>query len=589
MLYSGKLIGNIRVAENIKLTTLARGLCSTGQLGRIESGDRSAEKLLFDSLYERLGKYSGRFTVLVNFDEYEQLRKRLFLYECIDDGNYDEAQKELDRYRKHTGNHIHKQFLCLAECEIMHKTGREINECMDKLMEGISYTFADFEIERIEEYYLSRMEMLLAQQYVRYLELRGEKSKAIRLYHKILNCLEKERYDRSERDLLYRHVGYWLMNCYISNGQYQKALEIGERTYELTVGVDLLVLLAEIKEGIIKCREALGEASAEEYRLLATLKRMNQRYGVTRAEEFFPRYRESHAVNVNEVIRQRRMVLGMTQEELAAGICDVTTISRLENKRHKLNDTLRVQLLQRLKLSGDKYISSVDTYDYKVFEKINRLKDLQTIEKYGELKEIINEITDEFKLYSINSKQYMIRVLGSRFVDEYSAEEILQILNLTLPVENCAQGLILFENEWGLFQTLFRFHSKRGEYEEAEKYISMLEPAEGEPLTYERNTNYIMYTLGRGDLLGEKGLVEAANRDLVSGIRMSVKTDALGWLSSLTYIYAWNVLEKKEHKSDADYAECKEMLEYSYAFFEIYHNEKGKERIKNLRKKHGID
>ena len=269
------------------------------------------------------------------------------------------------------------------------------------------------------------------------------------------------------------------MNCYIGNGQYQKAMEIGERTYELTVGVDLLVLLAELKEGIIRCREALGEVSAEEYGLLATLKRMNQRYGVTRAEEFFPRYRESHAVNVNEVIRQRRMVLGMTQEELAAGICDVTTISRLENKRHKLNDTLRVQLLQRLKLSGDKYISSVDTYDYKVFEKINRLKDLQTIEKYGELKEIINEITDEYKLYSINSKQYMVRVLGSRFVDEYSAEEILRTLNLTLPVENCAQGLILFENEWGLFQTLFRFHSKRGEYEEAEKYISMLEPAEG--------------------------------------------------------------------------------------------------------------
>lgn len=589
MLYSGKLIRNIRTAENIKLTTLARGLCSIGQLARIENGDRSAEKLLFDSLYERLGKYSGRFTVLVNFDEYEQLRKRLYIYKCIDDGKYEEAQRELDRYKKHTRNHIHKQFLCLAECEIMHKTGREINECMYKLMEGISYTFADFEIEHIEEYYLSRMEMLLAQQYVRYLELRGEKSKAIRLYHKIINCLEKERYDRSERDLLYRHVGYWLMNCYIGNGQYQKAMEIGERTYELTVGVDLLVLLAELKEGIIRCREALGEASAEEYGLLATLKRMNQRYGVTRAEKFFPRYREGHAVNVNEVIRQRRIVLGMTQEELAAGICDVTTISRLENKRHKLNDTLRVQLLQRLKLSGDKYISSVDTYDYKVFKKINRLKDLQTIEKYGELKEIINEITDEYKLYLINSKQYMVRVLGSRFVDEYSAEEILRILNLTLPVENCAQGLILFENEWGLFQTLFRFHSKRGEYEEAEKYFSMLKPAEGEPLTYERNTNYIMYTLGRGDLLGEKGLVEAANRDLVSGIRMSVKTDALGWLSSLTYIYAWNVLEKKEHKSDADYAECKEMLEYSYAFFEIYHNEKGKERIKNLRKKHEID
>lgn len=59
MLYSGKLIRNIRTAENIKLTTLARGLCSIGQLARIENGDRSAEKLLFDSLYERLGKLTS--------------------------------------------------------------------------------------------------------------------------------------------------------------------------------------------------------------------------------------------------------------------------------------------------------------------------------------------------------------------------------------------------------------------------------------------------------------------------------------------------------------------------------------------------
>ena len=113
MLYSGKLIRNIRTAENIKLTTLARGLCSIGQLARIENGDRSAEKLLFDSLYERLGKYSGRFTVLVNFDEYEQLRKRLYIYECIDDGKYEEAQRELDRYKKHTRNHIPEiTFIC---------------------------------------------------------------------------------------------------------------------------------------------------------------------------------------------------------------------------------------------------------------------------------------------------------------------------------------------------------------------------------------------------------------------------------------------------------------------------------------------
>ena len=39
-----------------------------------------------------------------------------------------------------------------------------------------------------------------------------------------------------------------------------------------------------------------------------------------------------------------------TQEELADGICDVTTISRLENNRHALSDELRIKLLERLQL-----------------------------------------------------------------------------------------------------------------------------------------------------------------------------------------------------------------------------------------------
>ena len=62
MFYSGKFIGDVRNAQNIKLAELVQGLCSTAQLARIESGVRSAEKLLFDSLYERLGKNTERFT-----------------------------------------------------------------------------------------------------------------------------------------------------------------------------------------------------------------------------------------------------------------------------------------------------------------------------------------------------------------------------------------------------------------------------------------------------------------------------------------------------------------------------------------------
>ena len=66
------------------------------------------------------------------------------------------------------------------------------------------------------------------------------------------------------------------------------------------------------------------------------LNEFKMQYGVRRVEEFFPRYEEIDAYNVNEIISQRRKMLGITQAELAFGICDISTVSQMENNRRSL-------------------------------------------------------------------------------------------------------------------------------------------------------------------------------------------------------------------------------------------------------------
>lgn len=582
MLYSGKLIGNIRNQENIKLATLAQGLCSTSQLARIESGVRSAEKLLFDSLYERLGKYSGRFTVLLDYDEYEKLQARIMIYNYIDNGNYEEAQNTINVYRRNTKNNIHRQFLCLAECEIMHKSNTGINECMKKLMEGIRYTYPEFDIDSIGKYYLSRMEMLMAQQYIRYIEMSGENNRAAKLYHEVLTSLECDRYDRTEREILYRHVGYWLMRHYIDIGEYYKALEIGEKTYAYIVSGKMLVFLLELREGIIQCREAIGEDMSYERRKFLILRNMNEKYGVKHAEDYFPRYAEGHAVNVNDVIRQRRVMYGMTQEKLADGICDVTTISRVENNRHKLNDILRVQILQRLHLSGDKYVSCVDTYDYTIFEVINKINDASMGAKHFEVKKILTDMYLEYKLSTNNSIQFMVRVKEMQADNKESAKEIINALRLTLILEKCTENMILFENEWGLIDDLVFYYEKNKEYDKAAMYALMLKPPQMEAMTNDYVIKKIIACVRNGDLMGELGKVETAGRELLEAINLSVKVDTIARIPALTYIYAWNLIEKKDKITDSEKLECAEMLQYSYILSSMFDNQKRIDRVKKL-------
>ena len=58
---------------------------------------------------------------------------------------------------------------------------------------------------------------------------------------------------------------------------------------------------------------------------------------------------------LGDVIKRRRLELGMTQEQLCEGICEPITISRLENGKQTPSRSRIAALLQRLGLPGDRY------------------------------------------------------------------------------------------------------------------------------------------------------------------------------------------------------------------------------------------
>lgn len=595
MLYSGKLIECIRKEQRVNLKTLAHGLCSVSHLKLIEGGERSAEKLLFESLYQRLGKYSGRFEMLLDLDEYVTLEKRWQICNSIDGKRYDEAYRLIDEYRNSTNNKIHLQYLCLAECEVMHRTGVDTEKCMDKLMEGLKYTYPEFDIDKTATYYLSRLEMYMAQQYIRYMELSGERDRAVKLYHNILRSLESDRYDRSERELLYRHMGYWLMKHYMSCENYYKALEIGEKTYRHTVSGAFIMFLAELKEGIIICREMLGQDITKERKILDILKRMNRKFGVKSADEFFPRYTEERVYNVNDVIRQRRILHGMTQEELAGDICDISTLSKVENNKQTLSERYREKMLQKLNMSGDKYVAHVDTYDYRVFAELNRIRDAIDEGRVDEAERILEDVLSNYTLDTVNSKQYIFAIKESIFMRKNNGMSLTSMKleqnteDSILWYENKSiKNVILLENEWRMRLDTVIKEKRNKAYDKAYHDIEEIIYSKCVNNIYVCSWKDIILKREKGDILGEMEQIEQANRELSEAIMISVTADILSYLPSLTYIYAWNILEKKTDKNEKDENICKEMLEYSFALSHIYNNKIRIERINSLCEKHKL-
>lgn len=114
---------------------------------------------------------------------------------------------------------------------------------------------------------------------------------------------------------------------------------------------------------------------------------------------------------IGEVIKRKRKELGLTQEELCEGICEPSTISRIESGKQVPAKNKLDALLQRLDLPGDRYyallskneleISNLQSQIISFNVSKNKRDGLQYLEK---LEEIVSEDDHLIRQFILRSK-----------------------------------------------------------------------------------------------------------------------------------------------------------------------------------------
>lgn len=69
---------------------------------------------------------------------------------------------------------------------------------------------------------------------------------------------------------------------------------------------------------------------------------------------------------IGEIIQKRRSALGLTQEQVCEGICEPSTLSRIESGRQTPSRNKVMVILQRLGLSGERYFALVNKKDLEI-------------------------------------------------------------------------------------------------------------------------------------------------------------------------------------------------------------------------------
>ena len=97
--------------------------------------------------------------------------------------------------------------------------------------------------------------------------------------------------------------------------------------------------------------------------------------------------------NANSMIRETRKAKGLTQEQLAEGICTRETIVKLENGSRKPNRFVLKELMVRLGLNLETYPDEFTSVkDMQIVETYNKCHELLRLQKFEAVKIILDEI-----------------------------------------------------------------------------------------------------------------------------------------------------------------------------------------------------
>lgn len=188
---------------------------------------------------------------------------------------------------------------------------------------------------------------------------------------------------------------------------------------------------------------------------------------------------------IGEVVRERRIELGLTQAKLGEGICEAITISRLERNEQTPARNTVIAILQRLGLPDDRYYAVITGKEAQIDKLCNEIISYNIMfgKSFGEEKNRIREkaITSFSELEKIISKDDAItrrliarsKVVIGKEDGEYSAsekivllEEAIRITHPSFQSEKIEDGYFDFE-EVKLINHIAISYSDNGDHERA--------------------------------------------------------------------------------------------------------------------------
>jgi len=420
-----KLLKNIRTEEKVSLDQLAMGLMSASQLVKIENGERPINKNIRDRLLERLGVAKELYENLLDLCDFEEWDYKKKILSAIQDKKIEDAYRLLKEYRAHLreNDRINHQFILAMWGEVLKQEGASKEKIAECYRKAVILTIPDAEKVWWEKRPLSVLEMNLLLETLVY----GNETDDLYKYRLLMDYVDMGYYDEIMKAKIYPKIVYYYLKKQILFKEYWNAetqtenLKICEkaidklrdagRTYYL---VELLEIEMQISEIMLDDtfpedfeKNEADKINAKE--LLSVIKNLYAEYEVPAYMQdctYF--YQQKWIFSMKDVLRIRREMLGLTQEQLCEGICSVKSLRRAEKGQTDMQRETLKKVLNRLGLSGQMQWSRLITSDREAIRMAEELADYINDRKFSVASKQLESLKSRIDLDIPQNKQYFL-------------------------------------------------------------------------------------------------------------------------------------------------------------------------------------
>ena len=420
-----KLLKNIRTEEKVSLDQLAMGLMSASQLVKIENGERPINKNIRDRLLERLGIAKELYEKLLELCDFEEWDYKKKILSAIQNKKIEDAYRLLKEYKAHLreNDRINHQFILAMWGEVLKQEGASKEKIAECYRKAVILTIPDAEKVWWEKRPLSVLEMNLLLETLVY----GNETDDLYKYRLLMDYVDMGYYDEIMKAKIYPKIVYYYLKKQILFKEYwnmetqTENLKICEKAIDKLRDAGRTYYLVELLEIEIQILETMPEDAVTEHleknetdrintkELMSMIKNLYAEYEVPAYMQdctYF--YQQKWIFSMKDVLRTRREMFGLTQEQLCEGICSVKSLRRAEKGQTDMQRETLKKLLNRLGLSGQMQWSRLITSDREVIRMAEELADYINDRKFSVASKQLESLKARIDLDIPQNKQYFL-------------------------------------------------------------------------------------------------------------------------------------------------------------------------------------